>query len=107
MPEFEWQFTVVLLSNGIMIGLMYSLIALGFVLVYQATDAINFAQGEFVMFAGFIAAAGAYFAGLPFWICALLALAGLTVFGFGLVRVVPRPLLGRPAVAVIMAALGV
>ena len=56
MPEFEWQFTLVLLTNGIMIGLMYALIALGFVLIYKATDAINFAQGEFVMFAGFLAA---------------------------------------------------
>ena len=52
MPEFEWQFTLVLLTNGVMIGLMYALIALGFVLIYKATDAINFAQGEFVMFAG-------------------------------------------------------
>ena len=59
MPEFEWQFTLVLLTNGVMIGLMYSLIALGFVLVYKATDAINFAQGEFVMLAGFVAAGGA------------------------------------------------
>ena len=54
MPEFEWQFTLVLLTNGIMIGLMYALIALGFVLIYKATDAINFAQGEFVMIAGFV-----------------------------------------------------
>ena len=68
MPDFEWQFTLVLLTNGIMIGLMYALIALGFVLIYKATDAINFAQGEFVMFAGFIAAGAAEIAGLPFWI---------------------------------------
>ena len=46
MPEFEWQFTLVLLTNGVMIGLMYALIALGFVLIYKATDAINFAQGD-------------------------------------------------------------
>ena len=65
MPEFEWQFTLVLVTNGIMIGLMYALIALGFVLIFKATDAINFAQGEFVMFAGFIAAAGAEIAGFP------------------------------------------
>ena len=63
MPEFEWQFTLVLLTNGVMIGLMYALIALGFVLIYKATDAINFAQGEFVMFAGFIAAGGGGLAG--------------------------------------------
>src|ERR1700736_4769220 len=107
MPEFDLQFTLVLLTNGLMIGLMYTLIALGFVLVYKATDAINFAQGEFVMFAGFIAAAGAFFAGLPFWICALLAIAGMIGFGFGLERVVLRPLIGRPVVAVIMATIGV
>ena len=87
MPDFDWQFTLLLITNGVMIGLMYTLIALGFVLVYKATDAINFAQGEFVMFAGFIAAAAAYFAGLSFWICALLAIAGMAAFGFGLERV--------------------
>jgi branched-chain amino acid transport system permease protein len=106
MPELDWQFTLLLLTNGVMIGLMYTLIALGFVLVYKATDAINFAQGEFVMFAGFIAAAGAYFAGLSFWICAALAVAGMAAFGFGLERVVLRPLIGRPVVAVIMATIG-
>jgi branched-chain amino acid transport system permease protein len=106
-PEIDWQFTLVLITNGVMIGLMYTLIALGFVLVYKATDAINFAQGEFVMFAGFIAAAGAYFGGLPFWLCALLAVAGMIAFGFGLERIVLRPLIGRPVVAVIMATIGV
>src|SRR5215470_14819539 len=107
MPEFDWAFTLALIANGVMIGLMYTLIALGFVLVYKATDAINFAQGEFVMFAGFIAAAGAYALGLPFLLCALLAVVGMVVFSFGLERVVLRPLLGRPIVAVIMATIGV
>ena len=41
----DWRFAILLLSNGVLIGLMYSLIALGFVLVYKATDAVNFAQG--------------------------------------------------------------
>ena len=107
MPELDWQFTLVLIVNGVMIGLMYTLIALGFVLIYKATDAINFAQGEFVMFAAFIAAAAAYFADLPFWVCAVLALAGMTAIGFGLERIVLRPLIGRPVVAVIMATIGV
>jgi branched-chain amino acid transport system permease protein len=107
MPDFDWQFTLLLIINGVMIGLMYTLIALGFVLVYKATDAINFAQGEFVMFAGFIAAGAAYFAGLPFWICAALAIAAMAAFGFGLERVVLRPLIGRPVIAVIMATIGV
>jgi branched-chain amino acid transport system permease protein len=107
MPDVDWQFTLVLITNGVMIGLMYTLIALGFVLVYKATDAINFAQGEFVMFGGFMAAGAAYFAGLPFLICALLAVAGMAAFGFGLERVVLRPLIGRPVVSVIMATIGV
>jgi len=106
MPEFEWQFTLVLLTNGVMIGLMYALIALGFVLIYKATDAINFAQGEFVMFAGFIAAGAADLAGAPFWVSALLAIGGMIALGFGLERVVLRPMIGRPVIAVVMATIG-
>src|SRR5438552_2078142 len=106
MPEFEWRFTLVLLSNGVMIGLMYSLIALGFVLIYKATDAINFAQGEFVMFAGFIAAGASQAAGLPFWVAVVLAVSGMVGLGFGLERVVLRPMIGRPVIAVVMATIG-
>ena len=106
MPEFEWQFTLVLLTNGIMIGLMYALIALGFVLIYKATDAINFAQGEFVMFAAFLAAAAAEMAGVPFWLSSLIAIGGMVALGFGLERVVLRPLIGRPVIAVVMATIG-
>ncbi len=85
---------------------MYSLIALGFVLIYKATDAINFAQGEFVMFAAFIAAGAGALAGLPFWLSALLAVLGMVVLGFAIERVVLRPMIGRPVIAVIMATIG-
>jgi len=102
----EWQFFVLLMSNGVLIGLMYSLIALGFVLVYKATDALNFAQGDFVMIAGFLVsvALGAY--GAPLWIAVGVAVAAMFGFGFGLERVMLRPLIGRPVVAVIMATIG-
>ena len=103
---FDWGFTVVLVTNGLLIGLMYSLIALGFVLVYKATDAINFAQGEFVMLAGFIIAGSIALAGAPFWLGVIIAVAGMVAFGFGLERVVLRPLIGRPIIAVIMATIG-
>ena len=106
MAGIDWQFTLVLLLNGVMIGLMYALIALGFVLIYKATDAINFAQGEFVMFAGFIAAAAGDLAGLPFWAAALLSVVGMVALGFGLERIVLRPLIGRPVISVIMATIG-
>jgi branched-chain amino acid transport system permease protein len=85
---------------------MYALVALGFVLIYKATDAINFAQGEFVMFAGFLAAAAIHLAGAPWWASALLTIAAMIGFAFGLERIVLRPLLGRPIIAVIMATIG-
>ncbi len=103
---FDWGFTLVLVTNGVLIGLMYSLIALGFVLVYKATDAINFAQGEFVMLAGFIIAGMLVLAGAPFWLSVVVAVLGMVAFGFGLERVVLRPLIGRPIIAVIMATIG-
>jgi branched-chain amino acid transport system permease protein len=103
---FDWQFFLLLMSNGVLIGLMYSLIALGFVLVYKATDAINFAQGEFVMIAGFVVAVALGVWGAPLWLSIAAGLAGMIGFGFGLERVVLRPLIGRPIVAVIMATIG-
>jgi branched-chain amino acid transport system permease protein len=76
------------------------------VLVYKATDAINFAQGEFVMMAGLIAAA-VLAAGEAMLIAAVVATLAIMIgFGFALERVVLRPLLGRPVVAVIMATIG-
>ena len=97
----EIQFGIALSVSGLSIGLMYSLIALGFVLVYKATDAINFAQGEFVMLAGFVAAV-TLGAKAP----VIVAVLGMVAFGFGLERVVLRPLIGRPIIAVIMATIG-
>jgi branched-chain amino acid transport system permease protein len=76
------------------------------VLVYKATDAINFAQGEFVMLAGFVAALVLAVKGMPVIGAVVAALAVMILFSFGLERVVLRPLLGRPVVAVIMATIG-
>jgi len=101
----ELAFAFALVVSGLSIGMMYSLIALGFVLVYKATDAINFAQGEFVMLAGFIATT-ALAADLPIWAAIAAAVVGMIALSFALERAVLRPLLGRPAVAVIMATIG-
>src|SRR5947207_2442479 len=90
----DWQFSLLLLSNGVLIGLMYSLIALGFVLVYKATDAVNFAQGEFVMIAGFVAVGALTVLGIPLWLSILAALIGMVAFGFALERVMLRKLIG-------------
>jgi branched-chain amino acid transport system permease protein len=102
----ELQFAFALTVSGLSIGLMYSLIALGFVLVYKATDAINFAQGEFVMIAGFVVAVGLAAWGAPLPVAVAVGLAGMIAFGFGLERTVLRPLIGRPVIAVVMATIG-
>ena len=102
----EFGFFLLLVSNGILIGLMYALIALGFVLVYKATDAVNFAQGEFVMIAGLLTAAALDVWGAPFWLAVVVALGGMVGFGFLLERVMLRKLIGRPVIAVVMATIG-
>src|SRR5579884_2098702 len=79
MLDIPWQFVAILVANGILVGSMYALVALGFVLIYKATDAINFAQGEFVMFAGFLAAATIGLLGLPWWAGVIAAIAGMIV----------------------------
>src|SRR6266511_2926795 len=96
-------FLLLLLSNGILVGLMYALIALGFVLVYKATDAVNFAQGEFVMIAGLVVAASLIVWGAPIWLAVALGVGGMVGFGFTLERVMLRKLIGRPVIAVVMA----
>ncbi len=106
MFDFDWHFFSLLMTNGVLIGLMYSLIALGFVLVYKATDAINFAQGEFVMLGGFVVAVALNTYGAPVWLAVLVGLAGMIGFGFGLERVMLRRLIGRPIIAVVMATIG-
>jgi branched-chain amino acid transport system permease protein len=102
----DLEFLLSLVLSGASIGLMYSLIALGFVLVYKATDAINFAQGEFVMLAALIVVVVLGFEGMPLIVAVVVVVAAMIGFGFGLERLVLRPLLGRPVVAVIMATIG-
>jgi branched-chain amino acid transport system permease protein len=102
----DWQFSLLLLSNGVLIGLMYSLVALGFVLVYKSTDAINFAQGEFVMISGFVVAVALVAYHVPVAAAILVGLGAMIVFGFGLERVVLRKFIGRPVIAVVMATIG-
>jgi branched-chain amino acid transport system permease protein len=102
----ELHFAVALLVDGILVGLMYSLIAIGFVLIYKATGAINFAQGEFVMFAGITAAAFAA-AGVGFWAALALTIVLMVILSVTLERVVLRPLVGRSVISVVMATIGV
>ncbi|MBI3990176.1 MAG: branched-chain amino acid ABC transporter permease [candidate division NC10 bacterium] len=100
------DFFLQLLVNGLMVGALYALVALGFVLIYKATDAINFAQGELVMIGGFIVAVllGSY--GFPLVVAVAGTIVAMIVLAFGVERMILRPLIGRPVIAVIMATIG-
>lgn len=100
------SFAMELLVEGILIGMLYALIALGFVLVYKASDAINFAQGELVMFGGYVVVACMESLKVNIYVAVLIGLVGMAVFGLVVERGMLRPLVGRPVVAVIMATIG-
>src|SRR5260370_42639779 len=97
----DMEFLLAMVLSGASIGLMCSLIALGFVLVYKATDAVNFAQGEFVMIAGFVVVGGLTVAGVPLAVAVAGGLVAMIAFGFALERVMLRKLIGRPVIAVV------
>ena len=84
----EWQFFFELFTNGILTGLMYSLVAVGFVLIFKSTDAINFAQGEFCMIAAIFIAGFLNLYGWPLWLSILGGLVFMLLFNLGLERVV-------------------
>jgi branched-chain amino acid transport system permease protein len=96
-----------LLISGIAQGCIYGLIALGFVLIYKATETVSFAQGDLMMVGAFIALGVMTFAGLPFWIAVPAAIAGMALVGFGAERLVLRPILGQPAFAIVMVTIGI
>jgi branched-chain amino acid transport system permease protein len=102
----EWQFFIELTTNGMLTGMMYSLVAVGFVLIYKSTDALNFAQGEFCMIAAIIIAAVAQEFGLPLWLAIGLGLAFMMGMCMVLERVVLRKMIGQPIHSIIMATLG-
>ncbi|MBM3222973.1 MAG: branched-chain amino acid ABC transporter permease [Candidatus Tectomicrobia bacterium] len=95
-----------LITNGLLVGLMYSLVAVGFVLIYKATSIMNFAQGDLVMFAGYIAAVMLGLKGMPIWLMVILLCAGMVLLGFVLERGILRPMVGQPLVSVIMVTIG-
>lgn len=94
-----------LLISGALTGLMYSLVALGFVLIYKSAGVPNLAQGALVMTAGYAVWLVMSW-GLPVWIA--LPLAAAIMFGFGLVveRLLLRRMVGQPVIMVVMLTLG-
>jgi branched-chain amino acid transport system permease protein len=95
-----------LVINGAAGGCIYGVIALGFVLIYKATEMINFAQGDLMMLGGFVAFSLISGMGMNYWVGALLAILIMAAFGFLLDAVVLRRVIGQPQFAVVMLTLG-
>ena len=96
-----------LLLAGVAQGCDYALVALGFVLIYKATETVNFAQGDLMMLGGFFALTASVILGWPYWATILFAVAAMAVVGMSIERLVLRPVLGQPAFTVVMLTIGV
>ena len=96
-----------LLVAGVSLGCVYALVALGFVLIYKATETVNFAQGDLMMLGAFFALTASIIMGWPYWATILFAVAVMAVVGMLIERIVLRPVLGQPAFTVVMITIGV
>ena len=96
-----------LLASGIALGAVYAAIALGFVLVFKAASILNFAQGDFVMLAIYLALASLVGWGLPWPLGIAFVLAAMTLLGVLVHYTVARPLIGRPFFSLVLATIGV
>ena len=96
-----------LLISGVAQGCIYGLIALGFVLIYKATETVSFAQGELMMLGSFLALALLTVMGFPFWLSIPSTMLAMGIFGLALERAVIRPILGQPAFSIVMLTIGI
>ncbi len=96
-------FSEVLIS-GLLVGIMYSLVALGFALIYKASDVFNFAQGDMTLLAG-LALVG-FLTVMPLWLALICTVGVMTIMAYGTVFIIFRPLVARPPLILFMAAIG-
>lgn len=92
--------------NGAMVGLMYTLIALGIVLVFKSSGVANLAQGALAMLGAYLTWAALVLLGLPVWVGVPIGLAAMFFIGRGIERVALRRMVGQPVIMVIMLTLG-
>jgi branched-chain amino acid transport system permease protein len=97
---------VQLLISGIAQGCIYGLIALGFVLIYKATETVTFAQGDLMMLGAFCGLVLMTMLGFPFWLAVPASIAAMALFGMFAERIMIRPVLGQPAFSIVMLTIG-
>src|SRR5215467_15688294 len=98
-------FLAEVIIGGLAAGLMYSLVALGFVLIYKASGGFNFAQGVMVLFAA-LTLVGLYNAGVPAFLALGITIAVMFALAFAVERIVLRPLINQPDIILFMATFG-
>lgn len=96
-----------LVISGIAQGCIYGLIALGFVLIYKATETVSFVQGDLMMLGAFCGLALMTILDFPFWLAVLSTILAMGLAGVALERVVIRPILGQPAFSIVMLTIGI
>lgn len=99
-------FFLQLLLTGLMVGMVYSVVALGFVLIFKASSVLNFAQGEFLLFSAYFLWTILVPLNLPIWLAFPILLIFATILGLLVERFTLRPMIGQPLVAIIMMTLG-
>ncbi len=92
--------------TGLTNGAIFALVALGFVLIYKASDVINFAQGDFLLVGAYVTFGLVAEVGLPWTLGVLLAMLVAVLLGIAVERFVLRPLIGEPIISVIMVTIG-
>jgi branched-chain amino acid transport system permease protein len=102
----NWELLFQLTLNGLIVGALYGVVAMSFVLIYKASQVVNFAQGEFLLVGAWACWWLLTTFQLPFIAGFLLTLVFMTVFGLILQVVVLRPLIGEPVISVIMVTIG-
>ncbi len=101
-PDFLLQ----VLWEGLVSGILYALIALGFVLIFRSSRIFNFAQGIMVVFAA-LTLVGLHGMGIPAWVAVAFTLAVMFALAWSIERVVLRPLVGQPDILLFMATIGI
>ena len=105
MGDFDYQFLIEVLVGGLLSGVMYSLVAIGFVLIYKTSGVLNFAQGSMLLFAAltFVSLIERH---VPFALALAVTFAVMVLLGIAIERLVLRPLVNKPPITLFMATLG-
>ena len=101
-----FDFLIQLLVNGFIIGLLYGVVAMSFVLIYKSSQVVNFAQGEFLLVGAWACWWLLAKFSLPFYIAFLLTLLFMMLFGILVQIIILKPLIGEPIISIIMVTIG-